>query len=51
MVVAVSACLIDKLCIVPRQELDGMEGFEVFVVVLGEEGAKLLACGGIVLVE
>ena len=50
-VVTVFACLIEELRVIPRQELDGMKGFEVFVIIFREEGAEFLTCQCIVFIK
>ena len=51
MVVAVFPCLVDKLGVIPRKELNGVQRLEVFGIIFCEESAKFFACEGIVLIE
>ena len=50
-VVTIATGLIDELAVIPRQELDGVKGFEVFVIIFREEGAEFLSCQCIVFIK
>ena len=48
MVVAVLLTLHDELSVIPRQELDGVQRFHVFIRCLAEEFSDLLAGLGMI---